>query len=223
MPSNDVKLFNVSVDVSFPKPVAWFGTLHAETADKLAQVAGFPLPSTNFRVRNADVLYNYDISATFFGTNAQFTRSADQLTLNMANGTARDVPFMCDVLGRFWMHFLVGTGLRARVNVGAHIDLGTQENRDDRMARFSPNSAVAHPCAAGYVKTDNGPEPVFVLIEPSFTYAEAVYARWAMTVPQLDAWTPEHWRTITQKVIEGLEFASGVYGIEVALMPSHHE
>ena len=94
MPRSDVKLFSVGVDVSFRKPVAWSPTIHSETADKLAEVAGFPVASTNFRVRTGDILYNYDIAATFFGTNAQFTRNADRLTFNLANGSGADVPFI---------------------------------------------------------------------------------------------------------------------------------
>lgn len=214
MQSSDLKLFSASLDVTFPKPIRWTPEI-GEFAEKLHDVAGFTIPAGQIRSRMSDTLFDYELSANFFGGNATFSRTAERMVMTLNNGqTPEDARVILEVIRRFG-EYAIGRGFPSVLWITSHIGLGGVAERQSFLARFAPDSRVEHAGAVAYVRTDEFEEPVRFLFEPSFSYNDAVFAQWRFVLPIVD-----DWMAMIQKIMDSLPKVATVYGLEAAQLAS---
>jgi hypothetical protein len=209
-----IRHFTSALDVTFPRPIAWTPGLLEESVSKLAEAIGFPLRSDQVKVRNTDILYNYELTASFFNGNASFTRNADKmsLTLNNAQGE-EEQKLILEINERFGSLFLLNAKILVQFTLGAHIDVGTQQKRHQFLKRFSPSERVELSGAVGYVTSKNLEEeidPIRIMIEPSLSFPEALYVSWQVKLPSL-----RDWKGTINLILESFEEVAELYDLKV--------
>jgi len=163
------------------------------------------------RVRHSDILYNYDLTATFFNGNALFTRNADKMSLYLNNAQEDEQKVVFDILERFGGLLSTGTRLPIQLLVTAHVDIGSQQNRQQFLKRYSPSERVELPGAVAYLPSKlsgDGVDHIRFMIEPSLSLPEALFVSWRANLP-----SPEDWKNRIKLVLESFEEAARVYDL----------
>jgi hypothetical protein len=102
-----IQVFGISVEVIFPVPRPFVKDQMDNDGRWLTDSAsGFAVPPEQVRLRQADVLFAYDLSVQLFGGNGYFSVDAQKATFNAkkAKGKA-DGESLRQMVGRFLRHF----------------------------------------------------------------------------------------------------------------------
>lgn len=144
----EVQLFAVALEVHFsrPRPLA---------QDKLDEVAawltdaseGLALRPEQIRVRRADILFDYELTASFFGGNATFRQDAEKSLFSARGARTRQD---AGILQQTAVRFVTAVAAPDQLHVGRD---GVSLRRHPRGDAFSPptvhpqwNGAVGSSC-----------------------------------------------------------------------------
>jgi len=156
----EVQLFAISLEAHFIRPRPFAKDKIDELAGWLTDAAeGFALQPEQVRVRCTDIVFDYELSASFFGGNATFKRDAEKTAFTARGArTRQDADILHQSAARFVKAIAAPEHLNVAFSANAHASLGTDAERETFLARFRPSGQVVGPGALGLVRLDNWPE-----------------------------------------------------------------
>ena len=211
MARGEIKSFGATLEAAFPKAVIFKPTLFEETIDGLTEAIGFQIPPESIRVRQSDVLYGYELRASFFGADATLTRTAEKLVLSLANGQSQeDAKLILQVVTKFGQRFFTGLAVSPTLTIAVHFEHGSSDEVHQFSDRFAPSAALESCGASGYVRRPGVRTPARIMIEPSFSYPGSLVASLWIRMDSGEAWAMS-----VEGAAEALEAAVRVYGGQV--------
>lgn len=176
----EVQVFAVSLEVSFSRPRPFTKDKIHELAAWLTDAAeGFALRAEQVRVRHTDIVFDYELSASFFGGNATFKRDAEK-TVFSARGarTRQDADILHQTAARFVKAVALPEQLHVAFSANAHASLASEGAREAYLADFRPSPSVVGPGALGFVRMEGWPEDIRIAIEPSLGLPSSLFFTW---------------------------------------------
>lgn len=205
-----IELFGVAIDVPFPAPL---GFNHARMEDFGAKLCdptlGLGIRFDHIKLRRTDELFNYELSATFFGDNGTLTRTADRVKLSVRNArTSADWKLIVQMLTRFYgfMNFAPATATILSTHV--HARFPSNEERDSFLGHFAQGLELSRPAALGYVRIVEWEKDIRVMIEQSNIVPGAAFVAWDTQFPN-----SQDWETFLPTLPTMMENSANVFGL----------
>jgi hypothetical protein len=206
----EVQFFAIALEILFPRPRPFV----KEKIDDLAvwltdSKDGFALRPEQVRVRHHDIVFDYELTASFFGGNAVLKRDAEKIAFSARGARTRaDLELLHNAATRFLKVAAAPEQLYVSFSSNAHAALTSESVRDSYLARFQPKEGVVHAGALGYVRNESWPEEIRIAIEPSIGMPNGLFFTWQTRIsPSGDVA-----RTLTN-LVTALEDAARLYGI----------
>jgi hypothetical protein len=175
-----VQFFAIALEVYFSRPRPF----SKEKIDDLAvwltdATDGFALRADQVHVRHTDIVFDYELSASFFGGNALFKRDADKVLFSARGArTRQDLDILYNTATRFLKVVAVPEQLYVSFSANAHATLDSESLRESYLANFRPKQGVVQAGALGFVKLENWAEDVRIAIEPSIGIPKSLFFTW---------------------------------------------
>ena len=175
-----IELFAIAIEVVFPTPQGFHQANLEEFGAKICDPkTGLNLRPDQIRMRRTDELYNFELTALFFGENGWLTRSADRVKMGIRNGrTAADWTIIQDTLQRFYTLMDFPATSVTTISANVHAKFPSPEERDQYLREFSHSPLIARPAALGYVQIADWEKDIRVLIEHSNQVPGCVFVCW---------------------------------------------
>lgn len=176
----EVQVFAIALEVCFSQP-------HPFAKDKMDALAvwltdaaeGFALRPEQVRVRHTDIVFDYQLTASFFGGNATFTRDAEKAVFSARGArTRQDADILHQTAARFLKSIAAPEQVYVAFSANAHASLASEEARQTYLEEFRPSDQVVGPGALGFVKLKGWPEDIRIAIEPSILAANSLFFTW---------------------------------------------
>lgn len=206
-----VQVFSITLEAFFPRPKPFAKDKIDQIAEWLTDSAdGFALRPDQVRVRHTDIIFDYVLSASFYGGNATFVRDAEKAAL-FARGarTRQDADLLQGAAMRFARFAASEEKLPLMFSANAHASLPTVQDREQFLEKLRPDSRVTSPGALGYVQLERWPDAVRVAIEPSFNAPQSLFFSW-----QTNLAASEDWKGTFETLVGVIEEATTVYGVQ---------
>lgn len=205
-----IQIFAVSLEVSFPRPRIFSKELIDRTAGWLTSPeTGFALRPEQVHLRTIDVAFEYELNAQLFGGNGAFTFNAQRAVFAANNARSRaDADLLLQMSDRFLRAFAVPEKLTVLFSVNAHAKVESAAVRDKYLERFRFDQRIIGPGTVGYVRLDEWPEDVKLLIEPSLGIADSLFLAWTTK------FSADNLPEISDKFVGVLESVVGIYGLK---------
>jgi hypothetical protein len=132
-----IQVFGIAIEVIFPAP----RTFSKELIDSHAQwltdsVSGLAVPPDQVRLRQADLLFAYDLSVQLFGGNGHFSLDAQKASFSAKNARGRaDGELLRVVANRFLGHFANGKFIVA-FSANAYAKADSKAVQQEYVQRF---------------------------------------------------------------------------------------
>lgn len=180
MVETEVQVFAIALEVYFSRPRPFAKDKIDELAAWLTDAAeGFALRPDPVRVRHTDIVFDYELSASFFGGNATFKRDAEKAVFSARGArTHQDADILHQTADRFVKAIAVPEQLYVAFSANAHASLASGDAREAYLAVFRPSDHVAGPGALGFVRLDAWPEDIRIAIEPSIGVPSSLFFTW---------------------------------------------
>ena len=207
----EIQVFAITVEVYFGQPRPFAKDKIDEIAVWLTDGAsGFALRSDQVRVRHTDIVFDYEVSASFFGGNAAFSLNADRVVLSAKGAkTRQDADLLVETANRFVTKTALPEKLYVFCSTNAQASLGTEGLREEFLERYRPDGLVSGPGALGYVRLTDWPEDIRIAIEPSIASSESLFISWSTRfLPSIDS------RPTFEALIEVMDKAANIYGVK---------
>jgi hypothetical protein len=175
-----IEFFGVAVEVAFPSPLGFTQARLEDFGAKICDPAkGLGLRVDQIRLRRTDELYNYELSAQFFGENGSLSRTAASIKLAIRNARNNaDWNLIRETMVRFYslMEFLPNTLTALSTHV--HAKCESLRDRDDFLSQFDTGASVIRSAGLGYVRIADWEKEIRVLIENSNATADGLFVAW---------------------------------------------
>jgi len=205
-----VQVFSITLEAFFPRPKPFAKDKIDQIAEWLTDsAAGFALRPEQVRVRHTDIIFDYVLSASFYGGNASFLRDAEKAVL-FARGarTRQDADLLRGAAMRFARFVTSEEKLPLMFSANAHALLSSVEDREQFLERLRPDPRVTSPGALGYVQLEGWSDAVRLAIEPSFNAPQSLFFSW-----QTNLGASEDWESTFETLISVIQEATKVYGV----------
>lgn len=206
-----VQVFSITLEAFFPRPKPF-------AKDKIDQIAewltdsndGFALRPDQVRVRHTDIIFDYVLSASFYGGNATFLRDAEKAVL-FARGarTRQDAELLRGAAMKFARFAAAEEKLPLMFSANAHASLPSVDDREQFLEGLRPDPRVTSPGALGYVHMEGWADAVRVAIEPSFNAPQSLFISW-----QTNLAASEDWQSTFETLVGVIQEATTVYGVQ---------
>jgi hypothetical protein len=172
-----VELFGVSVDMPLPVPVSMRETaLEDFVRDLCDPQKGVGVRPSQCQLVGRDLLYQYELNATFFEGNGTLVRTAERTRVAVRNARNwADWQLVQQTLCR--VHALIALDPKSVSNLSmqAQVRFVSLSERERFLRSFAPNRVVARPGALGHVRIPDWEYEVRVQIEDSNVLPAGVY------------------------------------------------
>jgi hypothetical protein len=172
-----IELFGVSVDMPLPVPVSMRETaLEDFVRDLCDPQKGVGVRPGQCQLLGRDLLYQYELNATFFEGNATLVRTAERTRVAIRNARNwADWQLVQQTLSR--VHALIALDPKSVSNLSmqAQVRFSSLSERERFLRAFAPNRLVARPGALGWVRIPDWEYEVRVQIEDSALLPAGVY------------------------------------------------
>lgn len=204
-----IQLFGIVVEVIFPAPRTFSKELLDSDAQWLTDSAsGFAVPPEQVRLRQADVLFGYDLSAQLFGGNGHFSVDAQKASFSAKNARGRaDGELLREVVGRFLRHF-AKEKFTVAFSANAHAKPESKAVQEEYLQRFRFDQRITKPGAVGYLRLNDWPTDVRFIVEPSLGTEDSLFLAWTTRFPASE------FSEIPDKIVHVFEEAASVYGLK---------
>lgn len=173
-----IEFFGIAIEVPFGTPFGFHQANLEEFASKLCDpTIGLNLRPNQIRLRRTDDLFDYELSAHFFGENGTLTRGPDRIKLAVRNArNMADWNLIHQLIVRFYhlMDFVETTV--TTLSIHAHGRFPSQDDRDGFLSQFSHSFEVLRPASLAYVRIVDWEKDIRVLLEQSNMAPHAVFA-----------------------------------------------
>jgi hypothetical protein len=205
-----IEFFGVAIDVPFAAPL---GYQHARIEDfgmKLCDPAqGIGLRFDQIRLRRTDELFNYELSAHFFGDNGTLTRTADRVKLQVRNArTPADWKVIINMLTRFYGLLNIAPTTLTILSTHVHAKFPSAEERDGYLGHFAQGLELSRPAALGYVRIVEWEKDIRVMVEQSNVVQNGIFTAWDTQFPNL-----QDWETFLPTIPTMMENSANVFGL----------
>lgn len=175
-----ISIFGVAIDIAFAAPISFsqaqFDTYGAKICDPKT---GLGIRPDSIRVRKLDDLYDYELTARFFGENGSLTRNAERVKLSIRNGrNAADWNVVKETLTRFYTLSELNPETVTTLSAHVHSPFPSAADRDDYLEQFAWNEEVIRPAGMGYVRIADWEKDIRLLIEQSNIVPDALFIAW---------------------------------------------
>jgi hypothetical protein len=172
-----IELFGVSVDLPLPVPVSMReSALEDFVRDLCDPQKGVGVRPGQCQLVGRDLLYQYELNATFFEGNATLVRTAERTRVAIRNARNwADWQLVQQTLCR--IHALIALDRKSVSNLSmqAQVRFTSLSERERFLRSFAPNRIVARPGALGWVRIPDWEYEVRVQIEDSNLLPAGVY------------------------------------------------
>jgi hypothetical protein len=172
-----IELFGVSIDLPLPVPVSMReSALEDFVRDLCDPQKGVGLRPSQVQLIGRDLLYQYELNATFFEGNGSIVRTAERMRVAVRNARNwADWQLVQQTLCK--SHALVELDPKSVSNLAmqAQVRFVSLSERERYLRSFSSNRIVARPGALGYVRIPDWEYEVRVQIEDSNLIPAGVY------------------------------------------------
>lgn len=205
-----IQIFAITVEVPFPKPRIF----SKERIDSIAvwltsPESGFALRPEQVHLRTIDVAFEYELNAQLFGGNGAFALNAQKAVFAANNARSRaDGDLLLEMINRFLRTFAVPEKLMVLFSANAHAKSESATVREKYLERFRFDQRITGPGTVGYVRLEDWPEDVKLLVEPSLGIEESLFLAWTTKFSAGNL--PE----VTDKFIGILGSVAGIYGLK---------
>ncbi|MBV8278584.1 MAG: hypothetical protein JO170_25455 [Verrucomicrobia bacterium] len=209
-----IQVFGIGVEVLFPTPRTFSKELIDNDAQWLTDSAnGLAVPPDQVRLRQADVLFGYDLSVQLFGGNGYFSLDAKKASLTAKNARGRsDGELLRQVVSRFLQHFAKEKYTVAfSANAFAKPDTKAAQTAYTQRFRYDPR--ITKPGAVGYLRLDGWPTDVRFIVEPSLETEDNLFLAWTTRFPAGEI------SGIPDRVVNAFVEAAAVYGLKIRPLP----
>jgi hypothetical protein len=175
-----IKVFSVNVEIPFLKPRVF----SKEQVDNIAAWltspdTGFALRPEQVHLRAVDVVFDYQLNAQFFGGNGFFAFNSQKVVFAAQNAKGKaDGDLLIEVVNRFLRMFAVPEKLMVLFSANAHAKTEAVSTRNDYLSRFRFDQRITGPGIVGFVRLDDWPEDVKLLVEPSLGFDDSLFLAW---------------------------------------------
>jgi len=205
-----IEFFGVAVDVAFPSPLGFnqarledFGASVCDT------VKGLSLRPDQIRLRRTDELYNYELSAQFFGENGTLSRTADRIKFAIRNArNAADWNLVRESMVRFYNLMEFPETSVTILSTHVHARCETPEDREEFIAGFSNGADVIRAACLGYVRIADWEKEIRVLIENSNAVPNGVFVAWDTQFTN-----SQDWDTFLYSLPTMMENSANIFGL----------
>ena len=206
-----VQVFSITLEAFFPRPKPF-------AKDKIDQIAewltdageGLGLRPEQVRVRHTDIVFDYEMTASFYGGNATFHRDSEKTVLSARGArTRQDADLLRETAVRFARFTASAEKLPLMFSANAHARLQSVEIREKFLSAIRPDPRVTSPGVLGYVEIEGWPEAMRVAIEPSFNAAQNLFFAW-----QTNLSASEDWQKTFESLVGIIEQATSIYGVQ---------
>lgn len=203
-----IQIFGTTVEILFPSP----RTFSKERIDSDAQwltdsVNGFAVPPEQVRLRQADVIFGYDLSVQLFGGNGHFSLDAQKASFTAKNARGRaDGELLRQVVGRFLQHF-AKEKFTVAFSANAYAKAESKAVQAEYVQRFRFDPRITKPGAVGYLRLDDWPTDVRFTVEPSLETEDSLFLAWMTRFPARE------FSEIPDKIVRVFVEAAAVYGL----------
>jgi hypothetical protein len=204
-----IQVFGVAIEVIFPVP----RTFEKDMIDRHAQwltdsVSGLAVPPDHVRLRQADVVFGYDLSVQLFGGNGHFSLDAQKATFSAKNARGRaDGDLLRQVVGRFLRHF-AKEKCSVAFSANAFAKAESKTVKEEYVQRFRFDPRITKPGAVGYLRLDKWPSDVRFTVEPSLETEDSLFLAWTTRFPAGEL------SEISDKIVNVFVEAAAIYGLE---------
>lgn len=205
-----IEVFGISVEVPFPAPLAFGQARLEDFGGQLCDAAnGLGLRPEQIRLRRTDELYNYELSAQFFGENGVLSRTADRIKFGVRNArTAADWNIIHHSLVRFYNVMDFSATTQTNLSAHVHVKFPSATERDDYLAQFGRGLEVVRPASLGYVRIRDWEKDIRVLIEQSNVVPDALFVAWDTQFAH-----PQEWDTFLSTLPTVMENSANAFGL----------
>lgn len=204
-----IQVFGINVEVIFPAPRTFAkGRIDADAQWLTDSASGFAVPPEQVRLRQANVLFGYDLSVQLFGGNGYFSVDAQKATFRAKNARRRaDGELLRQMVDRFLQHF-AQEKLTVAFSADAYAKAESQVVQEQYVQRFRFDQRITKPGAVGYLRLGDWPSDVRFMVEPSLGTEDSLFLAWATRFPFGES------SEISDKIVHVFEEAAGVYGLK---------
>jgi hypothetical protein len=205
-----IQVFVVTVEVLFPKPRIF----SKEQIDSVAAwltspETGFALRPEQVHLRTVDVAFEYELNAQLFGGNGAFALNAQKAAFAANNARSRaDGDLLLQMIDRFLRTFAAPEKLMVIFSANAHAKLESAAVRQEYLERFRFDQRITGPGTVGYVRLEDWPEDVKLLVEPSLGIADSLFLAWTTK------FSADNLPKVSDKFIGILESVAEIYGLK---------
>ena len=164
-----IELFGVSIDLPLPKPVSMRSTMLEDFARDLCDpLKGIGVRPAQCQLVGRDLLYQYELNATFFEGNGTLVRTPERLRVAVRNARNwADWQLVHQTFCR--VHALVELDSKSVSSLAmqAQVRFVSQSERERYLRSFASNRTVARPGALGHVRIPDWEYEVRMVIEDS--------------------------------------------------------
>ncbi len=175
-----IEFFGVAIEVPFPTPLGFQQARLEDFGAKICDpVKGLGLRVDQIRLRRTDELYNYELTAQFFGENGTLARTADRVKLAVRNArNTADWNLIRETMVRFYqlMEFLPTTTTVLSTHV--HAKCESARDREEFLSQFKYGAEVFRAAGLGYVRIADWEKEIRVLIEHSNLVQDGIFVAW---------------------------------------------
>ncbi len=185
-----IEIFGIAVEVPYPSPMGIREAGIAEYAAKLCDpVLGIGLRANQVRLRRFDELFDYELSAQFFGDNGAVTRSADRAKLVIRNArNFTDWNLIHQTLVRFYNLSEFPEESVTSLSCHVHAKFPSGDDRDGYLSQFQHSFQVLRPAGLGYARIADWEKDIRVLIEQSNVVPHAIFVAWESQFTNCQDW-----------------------------------
>ena len=204
-----IQLFGIVVEVLFSAPRTFSKELIDHDGQWLTDASnGFAVPPEQVRLRQADVLFGYDLSVQLFGGNGHVSVDSQKASFSAKNARGRaDGELLRQMVRRFLQHF-AKEKLTIALSANAHAKTESKAIQEEYVLRFRFDPRITKPGAVGYLHLDDWPTDVRFIVEPLLGTDDSLFLAWTTRFPAGDFFE------IPDKIVRVFEEVAAVYGLK---------
>jgi hypothetical protein len=175
-----IALFGISIDIPFSGPQSYAQAQFDSFGGKICDPkTGIGIRPEMIRLRRYDDLYDYELTARFFGENGTLTRNSERVKLGIRNGrNAADWNIVKETLTRFYTFMEFEPTTLTTLSAHVHAPFPNGFERDEYLKQFACNVEISRPAAIGYVRIAGWEKDIRILIEQSNIVPDAIFIAW---------------------------------------------
>ena len=170
----------------------------------------FRLPSDQIRLRHFDILYGYELKASFFNGTAKLERNADHVQLSISDAsTAAHRDAIIEIVEQYSAAIFAEVDSKVAFSISLHATFESEEKYVEFFKPFGRCPEVLTEGIVATLKVSTWPESVRIVLENSLVHQNSMFILFNSVI----ALPTEI--NILQKIAESIGESAKLFGIEL--------